>query len=113
MHRGQGKWYPGEPLPRWQIAMQWRDDGTPLWSDPALLADPWDADAADPDASARAEQLAREMTRLLGLPDDQLRPAFEDPLLELAGRAAPARTATVPTTDPEHRRRRHGREPRR
>ncbi len=100
MHRGQGKWYPGEPLPRWQIAMQWLDDGTPLWSDPALLANPWDAAAANPDASARAEQLAREMTRLLGLPADQLRPAFEDPLLELAGQLRQP-SGERPGTDPE------------
>ena len=101
VHRGQGKWYPGEPLPRWQIAMQWRSDGVPLWSDPALLADPFAPVEDDPTAAAEAaERLAREVTRVLGLPAEQLRPAFEDPLLRLADdlrRPAGER----PDTDPE------------
>ena len=41
VQRSQGKWYPGEPLPRWQIGLHWRTDGEPLWTDDALLADPW------------------------------------------------------------------------
>ena len=104
VHRGQGKWYPGEPLPRWQIAMQWRDDGVPLWSDPALLADPFAArdDDDDDDSSGReaAELLAREITRLLGLPHEQLRPAFEDPLLQLAGELRQP-DGERPDTDPQ------------
>jgi uncharacterized protein (DUF2126 family)/transglutaminase-like putative cysteine protease len=103
VHRGQGKWYPGEPLPRWQIVLHWRADGTPLWTDQSLFADPWAAestesadrigaagiagvvshgrrDATVADAGAFTEVIAD----WFGLPRSQVRPAYEDALAKLS-----------------------------
>jgi uncharacterized protein (DUF2126 family)/transglutaminase-like putative cysteine protease len=100
VQRGEGKWYPGEPLPRWQIGLIWRSDGEPLWSDPALLADPFDAAKADPDAAASAEQLARAITADFELPEEQLVPAFEDPLARLEAEMSQP-IGPRPTFDPD------------
>jgi uncharacterized protein (DUF2126 family)/transglutaminase-like putative cysteine protease len=85
VQRGQGKWYPGEPLPRWQIGLHWRTDGEPLWTNEALLADPWPTQpqtlAIAPDAG---QQVLGAIADGLGLPASQVRPAYEDPLNRLA-----------------------------
>jgi len=62
LHYGEGKWYPGEPLPRWALGLYWRKDGQPVWRDPALVADenkPGKLSASDSEAFivALAERL--------------------------------------------------------
>jgi uncharacterized protein (DUF2126 family)/transglutaminase-like putative cysteine protease len=82
----QGKWYPGEPLPRWQIGLHWRTDGEPLWSNDALLADPWPSDPETLEMPSDAGlQVLSAIADGLGLPPSQVRPAFEDALSRLAG----------------------------
>ncbi len=80
LHHGQGKWYPGEPLPRWHINLLWRTDGEALWTDTALLADPNDRGTA---SDADAHRLAVAIAAGLGIPPDLILPAFEDPLHRL------------------------------
>ena len=86
IQRGQGRWYPGEPLPRWQIALYWRTDGRPLWTDDALLADPWGGAPATPVDTEAARAVLAGIADGLGLPLTQVRPAYEDPLHRLAAK---------------------------
>jgi uncharacterized protein (DUF2126 family)/transglutaminase-like putative cysteine protease len=73
----QGKWYPGEPLPRWQIGVHWRADGHPVWRNAAMLADPTEPGASTADDVA---ELARAIAHAFGLSSDLLVPAYEDPI---------------------------------
>ena len=75
VHFGQGKWYPGEPLPRWSLDLFWRKDGEPLWADAALIADEARPTGAGVDQARRL--LAAVATRL-GLDPAHALPAFED-----------------------------------
>ncbi len=75
MHFGQGKWYPGEQLPRWAFAAYWRRDGEPLWTAPELIDREQPVRAAD---SATAERFMAGLCDQLGLPTNSGIPAFED-----------------------------------
>jgi uncharacterized protein (DUF2126 family)/transglutaminase-like putative cysteine protease len=75
IHLGQGKWYPGEPLPRWSLSCFWRKDGEPVWNDAALLAD----EGVDLGATeAQGAQFLRALAARLGLDAKCVFPAYED-----------------------------------
>ena len=81
LHYGQGKWYPGESLPRWAFALYWRTDGQPIWNDPELFAKEKPIPEIAPDVPVEhAEALAANVASALGLTADYITPAFEDPL---------------------------------
>src|SRR5471032_50066 len=66
LHYGQGKWYPGEQLPRWALSICWRADGQPCWNDPALFADERVQSAY---TAADAQRFGQTLARKLGLVD--------------------------------------------
>ncbi len=76
LHYGQGKWYPGEPLPRWSFALYWRRDGVPLWRDETMIAR--EDDSREPDIAA-AEAFTRAIAIRLEVSPDAVLPAYEDP----------------------------------
>ena len=76
LHYGQGKWYPGETLPRWTFSLYWRGDGKPVWSNSDLIARETESKGATAkDAKAMLTHIADE----LGVPDGYVMPAYEDP----------------------------------
>ncbi|MCW6508483.1 transglutaminase family protein [Lichenifustis flavocetrariae] len=76
LHYGQGKWYPGEILPRWAFALYWRKDGQPIWRNPDLIA----SEKASRSATVRdAETFLADLAGRLGVDPTYTAPAFEDP----------------------------------
>jgi len=75
LHFGQGKWYPGEQLPRWALSICWRADGVPCWQDPSLFADERHPDRH---TSADAQRFIDTLTRRLGIDTACVQPAYED-----------------------------------
>ncbi len=72
---GQGKWYPGEELPRWSLACYWRKDGEPIWSNVSLIAD----ESTDYGFGAtEAERFAKSLAENFGIDPKFLIPGYED-----------------------------------
>src|SRR5271169_1292507 len=75
LHYGQGKWYPGEPLPRFALAAYWRKDGVPVWKDDSLIAD----ESKNYGHGAKdAKALLARIAKTVGADPKYLIPAYED-----------------------------------
>src|SRR5205823_6763175 len=80
LHYGQGKWYPGESLPRSALGCFWRTDGLPVWRNPALIA----TNGHYPGFGAiQAARFAAQLARRLGVSERYAIPAYEDTLYYL------------------------------
>ena len=75
VHFGQGKWYPGEQLPRWSLNLFWRRDGVPIWHDDALIANERDDQSA---TAAHAREFLRRLAMRLGVDRRHVFAAYED-----------------------------------
>lgn len=75
VHVGQGKWYPGEQLPRWALGSYWRTDGEPSWTDDGLWAD---ENNPDGDTYVEAGRFARALAAELGVTDAHIQAGYED-----------------------------------
>ncbi len=75
LHYGQGKWYPGEQLPRWALGCYWRKDGVPIWNDDSLIAD----ESKDYGHGAKdAKELLSRISRVVGADPKYMLPGYED-----------------------------------
>jgi uncharacterized protein (DUF2126 family)/transglutaminase-like putative cysteine protease len=75
LHFGQGKWYPGEPLPRWALGCYWRTDGKPVWNDRKLLVL---SDESGTNKTKDALEFIQRLSAALGLDESFVIPAYED-----------------------------------
>ena len=76
----QGKWYPGEPTPRWALSCYWRTDGAAMWHDDSRIKLPG---VGEKYTRNQANQFASVLTHSLRLEPQCLHACFEDPLYHL------------------------------
>jgi transglutaminase-like putative cysteine protease len=75
LHFGQGKWYPGEQLPRWALNIYWRADHEPVWRNPALFTD---ERTPTHYTSADAQRFTSLLATKLGVTGKYIQTAYED-----------------------------------
>ena len=75
LHQGQGKWYPGEQLPRWSLNLYWRQDGEPIWKNPELFADERSQHGA---TAQHAQAFLKGVASRLGVNAGHIFSAYED-----------------------------------
>lgn len=80
LHHGQGKWYPGEQLPRWAMHCYWREDGQPVWQNSELLISPSSQGTTDIE---QTKAFAVSLSKALKVSSDNICPGFEDGLYYL------------------------------
>ena len=73
LHYGQGKWYPGEAVPRWALSCYWRADGIPIWEDSGIIAR---EDREYGFGAAEALAFMEALTRRLQVSSENLLAAF-------------------------------------
>ncbi len=75
LHYSQGKWYPGESLPRWALSCFWRSDGQPLWRNQELIADEEKPLGYGPQDARR---FITALCQRLGVRPERAIPGYED-----------------------------------
>lgn len=75
LHFGQGKWYPGEPLPRWALTCYWRKDRQPIWKRPELIAEDDRDYGCD---SEEAHEFINALAERLRVVSEHVVPGYED-----------------------------------
>ena len=94
LHHGQGKWYPGEPLPRWAFSCYFRKDGEPIWKNLELIANEYTPSSH---GAKEARSFVDALSRKLGVGDHHVQAGYRGRLLlhvagaKAAGQRRPVR----------------------